>query len=172
MLGPYKGLECSNPLPSHWKGGVAAYSSRQMLSLPGPCKGQKKGNPLLPPRGVEQVLKIERELSLLGPSKGHKSESICLHPGRIRVDRHYRSLKTLANTTIFQLWGCTSRSAYFYFHSLRRMPSGNKSHRQEIAYTDPGPLARGSATPPRQRHLRISTTGPSFRRPAGRTGEQ
>lgn len=50
-------------------------------------------------------------------------------------------------------------------------PSRNKSLTQQTAYTEPSPRAKGGATLPRHRHLRIRAADPSSR-PAGRAGEK
>lgn len=64
---------------------------------------------------------------------------------------------------IFHLQGWRVGHCHFYFHPLKAWkPLGNKSHieQPQTAYTEPGPLARGIAAPPRWRYPRISTAAP------------
>jgi len=128
----------------------------------GPAKGQKLGDPLClpPPRGGSV-----RACTAGVCRVWHKQKGRWLIPeGLLKREDH--SLSTL---------GLEIGLGYFYFHPLKRCRklSGNKSHieQPEAAYTEPGPLARGGATLPRKRHLRISAVGPSPRRQAGTTSE-
>lgn len=125
-----------------------------------------------PPGTVEQVYthKPTTALSLRALQRA-VTQDLWNPPGRITVSPHCRSLRNLAHRklktvcprgfmeeriTIFWLWGWWLGLSHFYFDPLKKhgKPSGNKSH------TEPSPLARGSATLPRQRHLRSSKQVP------------
>ena len=73
------------------------------------------------------------------------------------------------------LWGWRPGYHFFFFYSFHPgeiQPPGKKGLTEQTAYTEPSHPAIGRASLSRHRHLRISTSGPFPRRPAGRTGEQ
>ena len=105
---------------------------------------------------IEQVSTGSHRVNTL-PCRALKSAQISFpppSPWRIWVGACHRRLKILAHTTIFQSF--TSRAGdgagHFYFHPLNMhgKPSWNKSHTEQPVYTKPGPLTRGSSTPPKQ----------------------
>lgn len=121
-----------------------------------------------------------------GPAKGRNMVTLLLPLGQISEDKHCSKSADFGShkredslflrfywrkgTRILQLW---LEIEPLYPLKRHRKPSGNKNHieQAEAAYTEPGSLARGGTTPPKRRHLRISPTDPSPRRPAGTKGE-
>ena len=79
------------------------------------------------------------------------------------MSEHHRSLQNLAHTPIFQFRGWRSGLGLFSPFTLKRgienLQRTKITHRKP-AYTEPGPLARDSASSPRHRYRRINAAGP------------
>ena len=116
--------------------------------------------------GTNQVTTLH-----VGPLQKTGTLSSFTFPGKIGVVMHHWSLHSLAHTKCVQLQSWRLGCVHFYLHPLKKCKksSGNKSHREQLSYTFPSPLARGGeptqAKTPENQHNR-----PLRRRPAGRTG--
>ena len=112
-----------------------------------------------------------QKLSLPEPCKLHKSVFLCLLSGRILVGGQQESAEsgTHSNLVVLSL----DRVQLFLFSPSKEAQKAfrKRSHTQHTTYSEPGPLARGGASLPRHRLLRISASGSSPKRTAGRTGK-
>ena len=168
-MGPSKGLECSN-LPLFIRKRQNKYVLNKMNTLLARALQQSElGRPSSPSRrGWVDGHTSRQNLSCHpAPFKFHKSVSPCLPQRKIWASGHYRNLQFGTHSCPrAEIW---PQPIFFPFTLKSGLASREQRLHRANAYTEPYHLAKGGASSTRHRHLRISTAGPSSRRPAERT---
>ena len=168
-----KGLEFSNPPPSSLRGRAVGTWPSEHSPGQGPVNDRNGATLCFLQLRLSGCPHYHGEsLPFRGPAKCINQRPSAFPPRQIRVAEHHGSLR-IGTPHDLSAPELQISHQHFYFSPSKEAQKAfrKRSHTQHTTYSEPGPLARGGASLPRHRLLRISASGSSPKRTAGRTGK-